>query len=49
VRKGVHRRIGVREFERTGTLDIRKQETLKPKIIIGEKSQARAEAVTGKE
>jgi hypothetical protein len=46
--KGAHRQIGGREFERTGTLDIRKEETLKPEIKLG-KSQVVQKVVTGKE
>ena len=49
MRKGAHRKIGDREFERTGTIVSGNHETLKPKIIIGEMSQAREEeAMTGK-
>ena len=49
MRKGAHRQIGDREFERTGTLVSRNPETPKPKIIIEEMSQAcEEEAVTGK-
>ena len=43
-----NQQIGDREIAGIGTLDIGKEETSKPKIKIGKRSQAHAEAMTGK-